>query len=196
MTRDPSLEPAGRWSDGGFPGVLRTRLERHEDERGSFTELWRAGWFAGVAGASFVQANLSRSRRDVLRGLHVHRRQADLWVVVDGSSLVALVDLRDAMSGAAPARSLTLDLDRDDALFIPPLVAHGFLARTDLTLVYLVTTEFDGSDEYGFAWDDTEAAVLWPADDPILSQRDRAAPPLRDVLERLRTDQPGHSEGT
>jgi dTDP-4-dehydrorhamnose 3,5-epimerase len=195
VTLDPSREPAGRWAGGGLPGVIRTHLERHEDERGSFTELWRASWLEGVAGAPFVQANLSRSRGGVLRGLHVHRRQADLWVVVEGSSLVALVDLREAATGTARPRSATLELRRDDALFIPPLVAHGFLARSDLILAYLVTSEFDGSDEYGFAWDDADAGVAWPAGDPILSERDRTAPTLGVVLERLRTDQAGQSDG-
>jgi dTDP-4-dehydrorhamnose 3,5-epimerase len=190
----PAMQQGPRWIDAGLPGVRRMRLEPHTDERGSFTELWRASWLDAAVDGRFVQANLSRSRRGVLRGLHVHRRQADLWIVAGGRSSVALVDLRDATPGTGVPRSAMLELRRDDALFIPPLVAHGFLARTDLVLVYLVTSEFDGSDEIGFAWDDPQAAVAWPIDDPILSERDRSAPPLAAVLERLRDGQPGQSE--
>jgi dTDP-4-dehydrorhamnose 3,5-epimerase len=190
----PSVQQGPGWSDAGLPGVRRMRLEPHADERGSFTELWRASWLDPTVDGRFVQANLSRSRRGVLRGLHVHRGQADLWIVAGGRSSVALVDLRDATLGTGMPRSVMLELRRDEALFIPPLVAHGFLALTDLVLVYLVTSEFDGSDEIGFAWDDPQAAVPWPVDDPILSERDRSAPPLAAVLERLRDGQSGQSE--
>ena len=177
--------PRGIWAETGIPGVLRARLTRHEDERGSFTELWRASWLRAEASSPFVQANLSRSRAGVLRGLHVHARQADLWVVVEGSAFVAVVDLRDAVTGRGEPRSADMDLSPDDALYIPPLVAHGFYARTDLALTYLVTEEFDGSDEHGFAWNDPRASVSWPTARPVLSARDAAASPLGDVLDRL-----------
>jgi dTDP-4-dehydrorhamnose 3,5-epimerase len=49
-----------------------------------------------------------------------------------------------------------------------------------------VTNEYDGTDELGFAWDDPDAAVAWPEREPILSDRDRANPPLADLVARLR----------
>jgi dTDP-4-dehydrorhamnose 3,5-epimerase len=75
---------------------------------------------------------------------------------------------------------------------IPAGVAHGFLALEPLELVYLVTNEYDGSDELGFAWDDPLAAVPWPATPgttagrPIVSERDRSNPSLRALVDRLR----------
>jgi dTDP-4-dehydrorhamnose 3,5-epimerase len=75
---------------------------------------------------------------------------------------------------------------------IPTGVAHGFLALEDLELVYLVTNEFDGSDELGFAWDDPTAAVPWPSvrgtpdGRPILSGRDQTNPSLLDLVASLR----------
>lgn len=183
-----------RWQPTGLEGVLRCRLQRHDDERGSFTELWRSSWLDGVEPQRFVQANLSRSRSGVLRGLHVHQRQADLWIVLEGTPFVALVDLRDAISGQGEAHSVSLELSASDALYIPPLVAHGFYASTDIVLNYLVTQEFDGSDETGFAWDDPSAAVTWPTAEPILSERDKSAPSLAQALEALR--QIPQSEGT
>ena len=71
-------------------------------------------------------------------------------------------------------------------------MAHGFLALEPLELIYLVTNEYDGSDELGFAWDDPRAAVPWPAvpgvpdGRPILSERDRTNPTLADLVDRLR----------
>jgi dTDP-4-dehydrorhamnose 3,5-epimerase len=132
------------------------------------------------------QANLSRSRRGVLRGLHVHRRQADLWVVVDGSPFIALVDVRRAANGGGDPVVETIDGAPGDAVYIPAGVAHGFLATDPLTLIYLVTNEYDATDELGFSWDDPAAAVPWPTRTPILSGRDQAAPPLAAILELLR----------
>jgi dTDP-4-dehydrorhamnose 3,5-epimerase len=86
----------------------------------------------------------------------------------------------------------TIELGADESVTIPVGVAHGFLAVEPLELLYLVTTEFDGSDELGFAWDDPAVGVPWPhvggtADGrPILSGRDRANPPLVELVARLR----------
>ena len=174
-----------------LPGVRYGTIPRHGDSRGSFRELWRAGSFPD---ASFVQANLSTSAAGVLRGLHLHRRQDDLWVVAEGRAHVALVDVRPALAGDDPPVVESRELGADDWVYIPTGVAHGFLAIEPLQLVYLVTNEYDGSDELGFAWDDPAVGVLWPAlgmtpdGRPILSGRDGANPSLADLVARLRTD--------
>jgi dTDP-4-dehydrorhamnose 3,5-epimerase len=184
-----------------LPGVGYGAVIRHVDARGSFRELWRSSAYpsaglpvelAGVDGARFVQANLSTSSAGVLRGLHYHRRQLDRWVVATGTAFVALVDVRPAIAGRGPAVVETRRLSVDDWVEIPTGVAHGFLAVEALELVYLVTAEFDSSDELGFAWDDPQVAVPWPlpiADTrdgrPLLSERDRSNPTLADLVARL-----------
>jgi dTDP-4-dehydrorhamnose 3,5-epimerase len=185
-------------------GVRFGSVERHADERGSFREIWRADTFGAIdpalAGTGpgteprFVQANLSTSAAGVLRGLHLHRRQFDHWVVASGRAFVALVDVRPMLDGGQRPVVETRELRQDDWVDIPTGVAHGFLALEDLELVYLVTATYDGSDELGFAWDDPLAAVPWPTvpgtpdGGPILSGRDRANPPLGDLVERLRSE--------
>jgi dTDP-4-dehydrorhamnose 3,5-epimerase len=67
-------------------------------------------------------------------------------------------------------------------LFIPPGVAHGFLAETDLLLGYLVDRYFDGTDESGIAWNDPELGIGWPVADPVVSDRDRSNPSLSEAL--------------
>jgi dTDP-4-dehydrorhamnose 3,5-epimerase len=74
--------------------------------------------------------------------------------------------------------------ERRVGLYIPPGVAHGFYAETDLTLLYLVDAEFTGEDEFGLAWDDPDVAIAWPSPDPILSDRDRSNPSLREIKDR------------
>lgn len=197
-------------------GVRYGVIERHADERGSFRELWRAAAFADIPmtaagahepgtsgdGLRFAQANLSTSAAGVLRGLHLHRRQLDHWVVADGRAFVALVDVRSLLggvagraSGADPAETPAVEtrvLEPDDTVTIPVGVAHGFLALEPLTLAYFVTNAYDGSDELGFAWDDPAVGVPWPAlattpdGRPILSGRDAANPSLTELVGRLR----------
>jgi dTDP-4-dehydrorhamnose 3,5-epimerase len=182
-----------------LPGVRWGAIARHGDVRGSFRELWRASagfdldprW-TGAADARFVQANLSTSAAGVLRGLHYHRRQLDHWIVASGRALVALVDVRPALEGRGPAVVETRELAADGTVTIPTGVAHGFLALAPLELIYLVTNEYDGSDELGFAWDDPAVGVAWPAcptpdGRPILSERDQNNPTLAGLIERLRT---------
>ena len=190
MTPRPELERAPSL----IAGVRYGAVARMEDSRGAFRELWRASAFPDER--RFAQANLSSSSAGVLRGLHLHRRQLDHWVVAAGRAFVALVDVRPLLAPTAPApRPIveTRELAADDWVDIPEGVAHGFLALEPLELVYLVTNEYDGTDELGFAWDDPLAAVPWPnvagtADGrPILSDRDRHNPSLVDLVARLRT---------
>jgi dTDP-4-dehydrorhamnose 3,5-epimerase len=189
-------------TDSRLPGVRFGAVQRHGDSRGSFRELWRESAF-GILGAAatgaptrseprFVQANLSTSAAGVLRGLHYHRHQLDYWVVGSGRAFVALVDVRPVVARLGAAAVETRELAADEWVVIPAGVAHGFLALEPLDLYYLVTNEFDGSDELGFAWDDPAVAVPWPHvpgtpdGRPILSDRDRSNPPLAELVASLR----------
>jgi dTDP-4-dehydrorhamnose 3,5-epimerase len=185
-----------------LPGVRFGAIARHGDSRGTFRELWRASAFPTLTPAEtgapvgsaprFVQANVSSSAAGVLRGLHYHRRQLDYWVVGTGRAFVALVDVRPVVAGRRAAVVETRELGADESVVIPAGVAHGFLALEPLDMVYLVTNEFDGSDELGFAWDDPAVGVPWPAVDatpdgrPILSDRDRSNPSLAELVASLR----------
>ena len=189
-------------SESGIPGVRYGTVQRHADERGAFRELWRESTVRDIepahAGARqdveprFVQANLSSSSAGVIRGLHLHRRQLDRWVIGTGRAFVALVDVRPMLAGGDAPIVETRELDADDWVQIPAGVAHGFMALERVELVYLVTTEYDGSDERGFAWDDPLAAVPWPLPaptpdgEPILSDRDRSNPSLTELVAQLR----------
>jgi dTDP-4-dehydrorhamnose 3,5-epimerase len=178
-----------------LPGVRYGAIQRFSDNRGSFRELWRESRFPDE---HFVQANLSTSAPGVLRGLHYHTKQLDYWIVAAGRAFVALIDVRPPTSGEGRAVVETRELQADEWVVIPSGVAHGFLALEPLELLYLVTNEYDNTDELGFAWDDPEVGVPWPVlaatpdGQPILSERDLTNPTLAELVKRLRdANKPG-----
>ncbi len=156
-----------------IPGVLLHPIRTFEDERGFFREIIRES----ALGDAFVQSNHSHSQRGVLRGLHYHRHQADAWYVISGRAQAVMVDLRTQRPDPAV---ISVELSPDDPciLYIPPGVAHGYLALTELDLIYWVSSYYDPDDENGVAWDDPTIAAPWELSDPILSDRDKNNPPL------------------
>ena len=148
-----------------IPGVERRRLDAHPDDRGTLRELWRGSNQPLVV----RQVLVTSSRAGALRGMHYHLRQSDLCYVTRGRVYMALVDLR-----GEPVKE-EFRLDDNESVFIPAGVAHGYLAEADATMCYLLTEEVDGSDEFGFRFDDPAAGIGWPIGRPILSRRDQSA---------------------
>jgi dTDP-4-dehydrorhamnose 3,5-epimerase len=157
----------------GIPGVEVIRPDMNTDHRGFLLEIFRED----ALGVPFVQGNHSHSRAGVLRGLHYHARQSDAWYVVSGTARVGLADLR-VVTDRPVVTTVDLSPEEPAALYIPPGVAHGVAALTDLDLVYWVTHYYDATDEHGVAWNDPILAVPWAVEDPILSERDAATPTL------------------
>ena len=149
--------------------VERFPLERRQDERGWFAELARASKLP----KPIRQANLSWSRKGVIRGLHYHERgQDDLFVCLQGMVRVVVLD-------RASGETFTEDIGDENpvAIYVPGFRAHGYEALTDCLFCYFVTEEYDAADpdEHGVPWNDPRVADLWSTRSPILSERDRAA---------------------
>ncbi len=173
-------------------GVLVVYPVVHADDRGLFVETWRQEWLGNVP--PMVQGNRADREAGTVVGLHYHLHQADYWVVVAGRARVVLHDLRTGSptDGATLAMDLGGDgLERHRGVYIPPGVAHGFAAFTDLTITYLVDCPYDPDDELGLAWNDREVAADWGLADPVLSDRDNANPLRSDIPDRLRPAHPG-----
>ena len=149
------------------------------DARGRFVESYRRSWFPH--GREMVQANRANRQQGAVVGLHYHLHQADYWYVPFGTAKVVLHDLRDG--GPTDGATLCLDLSGDNhvGVFIPPGVAHGFAAVTDMTITYLVDGYYNPADELGLAWNDPAVKADWGVTDPILSQRDQSNPGRDDL---------------
>jgi len=149
--------------------IERFPLRRNADERGWFCELARASELPKPV----RQANLSWSRKGVIRGLHFHGRgQDDLFVCLQGMVRVVVLD-------RARGETFCEDIGDDNpvAIYVPGQHAHGYEALTDCLFCYLVTEEYDADDpdENGLPWDDPRVAHLWSTQSPLLSQRDADA---------------------
>jgi dTDP-4-dehydrorhamnose 3,5-epimerase len=169
-------------------GVHVVTPEVHRDERGLFIETYRRSWFP--EGREMVQGNRASRDQGALVGLHYHLHQADYWYVPMGVARVVLHDLR--AGGPTDGATLALDLSAENHLgvFIPPGVAHGFSALTDVTVTYLVDGYYNAADELGVAWDDPEVAADWGISDPVLSVRDQKNPRRAELPPALRPTWP------
>ncbi len=164
--------------------VLVVVPDVHDDERGRFVETYRRQWLP--LGREMVQANRSEKQAGTVVGLHYHLHQADYWYVLRGRARVVLHDLREGSRTDGVTETIVLDGDEDRGLFIPPGVAHGFAALSDLLLWYLVDSYYNPADELGLAWDDPDVGADWGVVDPVLSARDRANPRRATIVPPLR----------
>ena len=126
-----------------------------------------------------IQGNRSNKQQGALVGLHYHLHQSDYWYVPVGTVRVVLHDLREG--GPTDGATECFDISGDDhrGVYIPPGVAHGFAALTDVVMTYLVDGYYNPADELGVKWDDATIGADWGIDDPMLSERDRTNPAAR-----------------
>jgi len=165
-------------------GVHIVEPDIHGDQRGLFIETYRREWFPN--GREMVQANRANRQAGALVGLHYHLHQADYWYVPFGTAMVVLHDLREGGPSDGATLSLELTGENHRGVFIPPGVAHGFAAVTDMVITYLVDGYYNPQDELGVAWDDPDVAADWGITDPVLSERDQSNPRRSDLPEGRR----------
>lgn len=169
-------------------GLKLIRPRVFSDERGFFLESYREQRYAELGiDCPFVQANHSRSKRGTLRGMHFQASpgQAKLVRVARGKIFDVAVDIRPSSPTFGSWWGTELDDVELAQLFLPVGFAHGFCVLSDVAdVIYDVTAPYDADAERTFAWDDPEVGVRWPVSEPLLSERDRRAPPLSDLVRR------------
>ena len=164
-----------------IPGLVLIRPQAFADERGFFMETYRLSDFAAAGIADrFVQANVSYSKRGVLRGLHYQKQpqaQAKLVHVVAGEIYDVVVDLREDSPSFGRWYATVLSAENRRVLYVPPWCAHGFCVLSEEARVaYSVTEEYSPELERGILWSDPALAISWPAEAPIVSPKDQALP--------------------
>jgi len=161
-----------------------------KDRRGDFFESFNKKELEKALNVplNFVQDNHSVSKKGVLRGLHFQKgnnSQAKLVRVAEGEVIDVVVDLRKDSPTFLKHFKTILTAESRRMLFIPKGMAHGFLAlKNDTIFLYKCDSYYDKEAESGILYSDTELKIDWefPADQIILSDKDKKLPLLRDIL--------------
>lgn len=163
--------------------------QRHGDDRGHFSETFRADWFQeNIENVSFVQDNESLSAAaGTIRGIHfqtVPAAQGKLVRCAQGRILDIAVDLRQASPSFRHWVAVELSADAGNQLWIPPGFGHAFCTLVPNTIVsYKVTAYYSPEHDAGIRWDDPDIGIEWPslANPETLSAKDRGQPLLSDI---------------
>jgi dTDP-4-dehydrorhamnose 3,5-epimerase len=171
-------------------GALLFRPQPHADERGFFSRTFDAqvAREAGIDPAAFAQDSQSRSRRGVIRGMHVRggAGEAKLVRCSYGAIFDVIIDLRRGSPTFRNWASFELRDTEQTSLYVPAGCAHGFQALTDpADVCYRIDRPHDPSQDVSIAFDDPELAIAWPLPVTIMSERDRAGQPLALALKLL-----------
>lgn len=168
-----------------LPGVLLIEPKIWGDPRGYFVELWQADRY-GQHGMprQFLQDNISFSKRGVLRGLHFQNpsTQGKLVFPLEGEIHDVVVDLRRSSKTFGQWLGARLSAEAKQQIWVPAGFAHGFVVTSETALVvYKCTDSYNAKAEWGIAWDDPDLGIEWPVKDPVLSDKDKVYPRLKQL---------------
>lgn len=172
-------------TETNLPGVIIIEPDVFGDERGFFMETWHQLKYkeAGLP-ARFVQDNLSYSGKGVLRGLHFQcpNTQGKLVFVLRGEVFDVAVDIRSGSPTFGRWTGIMLSGDNKLQLYIPKGFAHGFWVTSETALfAYKCTDIYNPRAEGGIIWNDPDIGIAWPFKEPVLSEKDKMYPLLREI---------------
>lgn len=186
MIKSPFVDPCPSELRSGrtIAGVKLMRLDRNEDDRGAFTEVFCAEWPTGI---DPTQWSLVESRAGVLRGMHLHRRHDEYFMVISGRATVGLHDLR--AGSPTYGHGSTYELTGPDCfLSFPRGLVHGWLFHERSLHLQAVSesyVNYGSDDNHGCRWDDPELGIDWPFAPTELSPRAAGFPSLRSLRESI-----------
>lgn len=167
-------------------GLMLVKPKVFGDNRGFFMETYKKSDFLknGIE-VEFVQDNHSKSCKGVLRGLHYQaapKSQAKLVRCTKGRIYDIAVDLRKDSKTFSKWLKVELSEDNKNMLYIPEGFAHGFVVLSDVAeLIYKTSTEFCPEFDRGLLWNDNTINIDWGIDNPILSEKDKIQPTLKNI---------------
>lgn len=162
-------------------GFQFRKFEVHQDSRGALFEMYRAG----ADQVDLLQWNLVNSTPNALRGVHIHLQHDDYLIVIEGAMLLGLHDARPSSPTFGKSELRWLTAKEPGAAVVPRGVLHGFYCAEQTTYVYGLTACWTPADDLGCLWNDPELGLDWPVAYPLLSERDRQAPKLSVLKQKL-----------
>jgi len=174
-----------KFTEKSLPHVVLIEPMAFEDDRGFFMETFHSEKYAEIGiSQPFLQDNHSHSRRGTLRGLHYQLKnpQGKLVYVVKGEIFDVAVDIRRGSPSFGRWTGDLLSEKNKRQLYIPEGFAHGFCVLSETAdVIYKCTDLYAPGDEYGVFWADDTIDIVWPMENPILSEKDLKNPMLRDI---------------
>lgn len=166
--------------------------EAFGDDRGFFMETYRADQFKALGlPTDYVQDNHSRSKKDVLRGLHFQYDppMGKLMRVTVGRAFLVAVDLRKDSPTLGKWWGVELSAENKKMMWAPASFARGFCVLSDWAEVqYKTTGIYNAQTDVAIRFDDADIGIQWPIESPQISERDRKAIPLKDWLRSPQSD--------
>jgi dTDP-4-dehydrorhamnose 3,5-epimerase len=166
-------------------GVVVIEPNVFNDQRGYFFETYQRKRYADAGiSVDFVQDNLSFSKKRALRGLHYQHPhdQAKLIQVIQGRVFDVVVDIRLGSPTFGKWIGQYLSDENKQQLFVPGGFAHGFCVLSDAALFHYKCSDFYTPEyEGGIHWSDPDAAIDWPLESPIVSEKDAKYSCLKDI---------------
>ncbi len=166
-------------------GLLILERPAFTDERGFFKEIFHLDELEKTTGLKFkgIQMNHSHSISGVIRGVHAEEWNKIVYPVC-GQVFIAIVDIRPDSSTFAKVETFLIGDDNRIGLFIQKGLANSFcvVGEKSVDYIYFVDAYWDGTDTRAIAWDDPDLKIDWPIKNPIISERDKNNPRLRDLF--------------
>jgi dTDP-4-dehydrorhamnose 3,5-epimerase len=166
-------------------GVLLIQPAVHSDSRGRFFESFQKERYKEIGiEEEFVQDNQSVSQKNTIRGLHyrVAPEQAKLVRVIKGEVFDVVVDIRKQSPTFGQWRGYTLSDSNYLQIYIPAGFAHGFCVLSETAeFLYKVSEYYSAEKEKGVMWNDPDIGINWPTSNPVLSEKDKTNPALKDI---------------
>lgn len=154
----------------------------YKDNRGYFFESYnKKNYINYDINCNFIQDNISKSSKNILRGLHFQKKYAQdkLLYCVSGKIFDVVVDLRNESPDFGKYQTFLIDSEKNNQLFIPKGFAHGFLTLSDTNIISYKCSEFyHPEEESGIIWNDSTLKIDWALNDilPVLSEKDKKLP--------------------
>ena len=167
-------------------GLLVLQPEAFEDERGFFIEAYRKDQFAELGiHEEFVQDNHSRSSKGVLRGLHFQWEppMGKVMRVTQGEAFLVAVDIRKGSPTLGQWHGEIVSAANKKMVWAPAGFARGFCTLSDFAEIqYKCSGLYSNKEESGILWNDPAIGIVWPIDNPQLSEKDKVAQTLEEWL--------------
>ena len=166
-------------------GPLIIQKETFSDKRGYLREIYKEK----IISKKFVFEILSKSKKNVIRGLHLQKKdsQGKYVTVLNGKAFDVAVDLRKKSKTFGKYVSIVLSGSQNISFYIPPGFAHGFCALENNTIMHYKCTKYrNAKSEVGIIWNDPELSINWTVKRPIISKKDKGNISFKEYLSRFK----------